>query len=190
MFHSLPPPPPVPTWVPTNTLSNPSCRKVINPPVQPVTPQCPLRLPLLIRMLNPTAVPVVRNKPHTSMLYITMVEARLSRSLLLVLALQNSLRNTPVDPKSDPLLNRPPVVLATLTLLTGDHDPVPPPVNLKPDSSDQPISCKTSLGGLVTQRVYLTMNSIPIFGASHCDFRGCIGPFSFLVFLPSTDTSI
>jgi len=176
---------PVLMWEPS-TMSNHSYPITLPPPAQ-LKARCPLRLHLLIRTPSPTPVPAGRNKPLTSMLYITMLEVHLSRSLLAVPVLQNFLHNTPVDLKINLLLSPPPVLPTTLTLLKGDHDLVPPPVNPKLASSSRSISW---LSGLVSQGVYLCMNFIPIFGASYRGFRGCTRPFPILVFIPSTNTVV
>lgn len=71
----------------------------------------------------------------TFMLSTMMVEAHLLPFSLAVRVLQNSLRRISVGPKINPLLSPLPVAPVS-NLVTGDHDLVPPPGNLKLDSSN------------------------------------------------------
>lgn len=151
----------LPDLIPPSTSSNPSCLRVLLLPAQ-LTTHNPLPPRLRIQMLNRMAVPAIPKQLLTSMWSITMVEAHLLRSSLVALVSQNSHPNT----QAALMINSPPQVVPTiLTLSTGDHDLVPPPVNPKQASSDYSISCNRLLGILALRGGYLTMDFPSIFGA-------------------------
>ena len=142
--------------VPTNILSNHSCPKPPIPPVQPTAHSRP-RLRLPIQILNLMAA--ARSRPPTSTLSITTPEVRLSRSLLAVLVLQNSLHPISVDLKVNLLSLSPLLAVPTApTPLTGDRDLAPPPVNRRSGTSSRFIPHKISLRGPVSQGDYLIVN--------------------------------
>ena len=125
-------------WVPISISSNRSCQIPPTPPVRPSR----LHRHLPIRMFNPITVGVIRNPP-TSTSSITTVEVRPLRSSPVALVLQSSLHHISVDLRTTFL----PVVPTTSTLLTGDHDPVPHPVNPSPEASNRlnPVNCSSGV---------------------------------------------